>query len=114
MNFIVDAQLPPGLARFLSDRFAVRARHVGELGLRDADDLSIHRYARTSSSIVVTKDSDFVELVHRHGVPPQVVWVTCGNTSNARLAQLFDATFADALRLLLAGETVVEITDAGS
>lgn len=111
MNFIVDAQLPPGLARYLSDRFAVRATHVRDLGLRDADDLSIHRYAKETSCVVVTKDSDFVELVHRHGVPPQIVWVTCGNTTNASLARLFDATFADALELLRAGETIVEIAD---
>lgn len=112
MKFIVDAQLPPGLARYLNDRFAVPASHVRDLGLRDADDLSIHRYARVSSSVVVTKDSDFVELVHRHGVPPQIVWVTCGNTTNASLMRLFDATFASAIQLLVAGETIVEITHA--
>jgi len=112
VKFIVDAQLPPALARFLNDLFKVQASHVRDLGLRDADDLTIHRYAKETSSVVVTKDSDFVELVHRHGVPPQVVWVTCGNTTNANLTLLFAATFANALQRLAAGETVVEITDA--
>jgi predicted nuclease of predicted toxin-antitoxin system len=63
--------------------------------------------------VVVTKDSDFVELVHRHGAPPQVVWVTCGNTTNANLVRLFAATFDSALQLLLAGESIVEITEGG-
>lgn len=35
----------------------------GELGLRDADDQTIFQHARQTSSIVVIKDSDFVELV---------------------------------------------------
>lgn len=112
MKFIVDAQLPPALARHLEEQFNVQARHVRDLGLRDAADASIHRYARQSTSIVITKDSDFVELVHRHGVPPQVVWVTCGNTTNSNLQRIFDATFANAIQLLTAGESVVEIADA--
>ncbi|MGH8611059.1 MAG: DUF5615 family PIN-like protein [Gammaproteobacteria bacterium] len=111
MRFIVDAQLPPGLARYLADRFNVQASHVRELGLRDADDQTIFQHARQTSSIVVTKDSDFVELVYRHGAPPQIVWVTCGNTTNDNLNRIFADTFASALQLLAAGETLVEITE---
>ena len=112
MKFIVDAQLPPGLARYLTDRFGVQADHVRELGLRDADDLTIFQYAKKTSSVVVTKDSDLVELVYRHGIPPQIVWVTCVNTTNASLNRIFTATFASTLQLLVAGETIVEITAA--
>lgn len=112
MNFIVDAQLPPALARWLAVRFGVHARHVRELGLRDADDRTIHRYAVDKTSIVITKDSDFVELVHRHGAPPQIVWVTCGNTTNANLERIFETHFAAALQLLADGETIVEIAAA--
>jgi len=36
----------------------------------------------------MTKDRDFIALVERHGSPPQVVWLACGNTSNARLQTL--------------------------
>lgn len=37
MNFIVDAQLPPALARWPASRFGVQAHHVRELSLRDAE-----------------------------------------------------------------------------
>ena len=44
MKFVVDAQLPPALARLLReagcDAFAVR-----EIGLREASDAEIWRYA---------------------------------------------------------------------
>ena len=112
MKFIVDAQLPPGLARYLADRFRVQASHVRDLGLRDADDPTIFQYAKKMSLIVVTKDSDFVELVYRHGTPPRIVWVTCGNTTNANLNRVFTQTFPSALQLLADGETIVEITEA--
>jgi predicted nuclease of predicted toxin-antitoxin system len=58
----------------------------------------------------MTKDRDFVDLVERYGSPPQVIWLTCGNTSNARLKEILTATLPDALELLRSGERLVEIT----
>ena len=57
----------------------------------------------------MTKDSDFVLLLDRLGPPPQVIWVTCGNTSNARLREILTNTLPKALELLDAGERLVEI-----
>jgi predicted nuclease of predicted toxin-antitoxin system len=61
---------------------------------------------------VITKDEDFVRLLERHGAPPRVLWVTCGNTSTARLQQVFARSFGAALDLLGKGEALVEISDA--
>jgi predicted nuclease of predicted toxin-antitoxin system len=58
----------------------------------------------------MTKDSDFVDLVERLGSPPQIIWLTCGNTSNARLREILSETLSRALELLAAGETLVEIS----
>ena len=57
----------------------------------------------------MTKDRDFVDLLHRHGPPPQVIWIRCGNTSNARLREILIATLKDAFDLLGAGEPLIEI-----
>jgi predicted nuclease of predicted toxin-antitoxin system len=111
MKFLVDAQLPPQLARWLADNFAVEAAAVRDVGLRDAHDQEIFQRARSINAVVVTKDSDFVELVHRLGAPPQVVWLTCGNLTNAHLRSILTATFSDALQLLKSGETIIEIGD---
>ena len=81
-----------------------------ELGLRDATDHDIFFAARRESAAVMTKDADFVRLSEEHGVPPQIVWITCGNTSNARLKEVLTATLPKALELLRAGEALVEIT----
>ncbi len=58
---------------------------------------------------IMTKDSDFVQMVRRIGSPPQILWITCGNTSNAHLKNLLRATLPKALKLLQAGEPLVEI-----
>lgn len=60
----------------------------------------------------MTKDSDFVLLLDKLGAPPQVIWVTCGNTSNARLKELLTHTLPKALELLNFGEKLVEISAA--
>ncbi len=109
MKFWVDAQLPPLLAEWLSKIHGVEARSLRELGLRDAADDEIFRTARQAQVVMISKDSDFVDLVSRHGTPPQLLWVTCGNVTNRRLQEVFDKTFPDALTLLAAGQAIVEI-----
>ena len=109
MKVWVDAQLSPAIARCLQDEFGTVACTLRDIGLRDADDGVIFQAARSAAAVVMTKDSDFVSLVERFGPPPQIVWVRCGNTSNANLREVLLKTWADALRHLEAGEALVEI-----
>jgi len=54
VKFVVDAQLPPALARLLreagGDAFAVR-----EIGLREASDAEIWRYAVQRQAAIIKK-----------------------------------------------------------
>lgn len=110
MNIWVDAQLPPTLADWLSRTFEVHARSLKDLGLRDALDTVIFDAARIPGTVIMTKDSDFVDLVCRLGTPPQILWLTCGNVTNRNLQQLLTATFPTALEQLRQGEAIVEIS----
>ena len=112
MTFWLDAQLPPALALHLAEAFGVEAKTLGSLGMRDAPDREIFDAARREGTIIITKDDDFVELVQRLGAPPQIVWVTCGNSTNQHLKRVFSTTFAHARDLLAGGAPVVEIADA--
>jgi len=47
--------------------------------------------------------------LEEQGPPPRVVWVTCGNRSNADLIALFAAAWPRAATLLAGGEPLVEI-----
>ncbi len=110
----VDAQLSPHLAPWLSDHFEVEAFSARRLGLRNAKDHEIFAEAREAGVVVMTKDRDFVDLLELHGPPPQVLWITAGNTSNAHLKVLFGKTLEKALVLIRQGEALVEISDATS
>ncbi len=108
----LDAQLSPVIAPWIEANFAVEAVAARDLGLRDAEDEEIFAAAKAASVVVMSKDSDFLELLERLGPPPQVIWLTCGKTSNARLKQILTATLQDAIDLLSASERLVEISDA--
>lgn len=105
----VDAQLSPRVARWLSERFGVEAIPIRDLGLREAADQQIFEAAKAAGAIVMTKDLDFIEMVERLGPPPQIIWITCGNTSNQKLRELLGDLFQDAMRMLYTGEPLVEI-----
>ena len=72
MRFLVDAQLPPALARWLADK-GHEAAHVGDLGMQAASDAAIWDCAIASSSVVVTKDEDFAQRKVLVGNGPAVV-----------------------------------------
>ena len=108
----LDAHLPPGLVPWLRMRFELEAVPVRELGLRDAEDAEIFAAARKAGVVVMTKDSDFGELLARLGPPPQIIWLRCGNTSTARLKQLLAQAFPEVLPMLESGEPLIEIGEA--
>ena len=109
MKIWLDAQLPPSLAPWLSDTFHIEAVALRELGLRDARDIEIFQSARTENATILTKDSDFIDLVCRLGSPPQILWLTCGNVTNRNLRKLLTNTFESALLQLEHGANIVEI-----
>ncbi|MCC7141605.1 MAG: DUF5615 family PIN-like protein [Candidatus Eisenbacteria bacterium] len=112
MKVWLDAQLPPTIAGWLAEQFQVEALPVRELGLVRATDSDIFAQARVANAVVLTKDRDFVRLLEIHGAPPQVVWITCGNTSNSRLREVLLRSWPIAARLLEAGEPLVEVSGA--
>ncbi|MDP4647024.1 MAG: DUF5615 family PIN-like protein [Akkermansiaceae bacterium] len=58
MKFLVDAQLPGTLAKWLRGR-ECDAVHVLECGMAQTDDLSIWEKSIKEERILVTKDEDF-------------------------------------------------------
>ena len=104
MRFLVDAQLPPGLARWLASQ-DYPSDHVYDLGLGAASDDKVEAKARELGAVIWSKDSDFADH-SQQGQGLQVVWIRLGNTSNAalqaRIAQHLPTIAAD----LAAGEAL--------
>jgi predicted nuclease of predicted toxin-antitoxin system len=113
MKIWIDAQLSPAIAAWINRTYDdIEAQSVRAVGLRDALDPEIFEEARNQNVAVMTKDSDFIQLVEQHGPPPQIIWVTCGNTSNAKMRRILSKTLPTAVDLLEKGERIVEVSDA--
>lgn len=83
MRFLVDAQLPPALARELA-RAGHQADHVIDIGPPDATDEELWLWAAQHAAVIITKDEDFASMVLLAGAgSPAVVWVRTGNVRRA-------------------------------
>ena len=98
MTLWLDAQLSPALAPWIQANFPLACFAVRDVGLRDATDLEIFMEARKQNAIVISKDADFVNLLTQHKSPPRIIWLTCGNTSNERLKEIFTQHLQTALQ----------------
>ncbi len=108
MRFVVDAQLPPALARLLSS-YGHHSEHVADVGLRDAEDSSIWSYAVETDAILITKDEDFPHR-HRQGGPsPVVLWLRIGNTSRRALLEWIEPLLPQIETMIQRGERLIEI-----
>ena len=110
VRFLVDAQLPPLLARYLAE-VGHETEHVGDVGLLEASDRDIWAHAIATNAVLITKDEDFVTMRAFNKLGPAVVWVRFGNTTKQELLTRFNATFGGVLAALQSGETVIELSD---
>ncbi len=114
MKLWIDAQLSPAIAAWINRTYQdqdIEAQSLRAVGLRDALDPKIFKEARKANVVMMTKDYDLIKLVEQHGPPPQIIWITCGNTSNSKMRQVLSETLLKAKKLLERGEIVVEISD---
>jgi predicted nuclease of predicted toxin-antitoxin system len=108
VRFIVDAQLPPALARFIEST-GHEADHVIDFGLEAASDRRIWQIAIERSAVIVSKDEDFSRLRSIRSSGPAIVWVRVGNTTRDALLRIFTVRFPQIVAALETGEAVVEL-----
>lgn len=108
MTFLIDAQLPPALARALNAA-GHPSQHVANVGLLTADDDAIWQYAVANRMVVLTKDEDFVTRRLLEVTGPQIVWLRVGNCSNRELVAWFLPLLPDAVARLQHGDIIVEL-----
>ena len=108
MRFLVDAQLPPGLARWLAANGHV-AEHVYDFGGDGTTDQEIWERALSTAAVIISKDEDFALRATRADEGPQIIWVRVGNTRRAATIQWFSVLLPSLVSALERGDKVVEI-----
>ena len=77
-----DPNLSFKLAERLADLFPA-SDQVRRLGLAEADDAAIWKFAKANGFTIVTQDSDFADMAMLYGPPPKIIWLRCGNQPNS-------------------------------
>lgn len=80
MKLLFDQNLSHRLVEQLSDLFpgSTQARLIG---LDQAPDHEVWRYAQRHGYTIVSRDVDLAEMAALHGAPPFVIWLRGGNSS---------------------------------
>jgi predicted nuclease of predicted toxin-antitoxin system len=108
MRFLVDAQLPPALARWITQQ-GHDAEHVGDRAMATAPDGEIWNYALAAPAIIITKDEDFPRRRAVSTTGPTIIWIRLPNTRRRELIAWFETVFPKILAELDHGETLIEI-----
>lgn len=87
MKLLFDHHLSPKLVKRLAELYP-DSSHVATLGLDRASDLEVWKRAQQDGYCLVTKDSDFNDLIASKGFPPKVIWIRLGNCTTAEIASL--------------------------
>lgn len=74
--------------------------HVALLGLQAATDALVWERAKQDGYCLVSKDSDFNDLLAFKGFPPKVIWIRLGNCTTATIAELLGTSSFHARRIL--------------
>lgn len=108
MKFLVDAQLPTALARWLSAR-GYDAVHVLDRDQGQAVDRDLWSLAIAENRIVVSKDEDFFILATRPGDAGQLLWLRLGNCRKQTLLTALDTVWSSIEAAFQSGQRIVEV-----
>ncbi len=87
VKLLFDEHISRNLVKLLADVYP-DASHVSLVGLQQATDEVVWKFAGPNGYTVVTKDDDFRQRVFVRGPPPKVIWVRLGNCSTADIADV--------------------------
>ncbi|MGV3551562.1 DUF5615 family PIN-like protein [Rhizobium sp.] len=108
MIFLVDAQLPVAMARWLAAK-GHQAQHVSEVQMQSASDSAIWHYAHEKQAVIITKDEDFANKRVLVLSGPTIVGVRLGNARNNALIDWLERGYSFMLEAIERGETLIEL-----
>lgn len=81
------------------------------LGYKNTTDVAIYQFAKQHGKVIlISKDSDFTEIITRLGSPPKLISLKIGNCDNRTLWQFLQSHIDKAVQMLLVDDiNIVEI-----
>ncbi len=98
----LDANLSPILAKWMAESTGYTVRSAYTLAIQTDSDLEVYRKAKEKGKVIlISKDSDFPELVNRLGSPPKLINLKIGNCGNKLLWETLKPSLPHLIDLLV-------------
>jgi predicted nuclease of predicted toxin-antitoxin system len=94
MKLLFDHNLSPKLVNLLADLFP-ESIHVYILGMDRSIDYEVWAYAQSHGFTIVTRDSDYNEILILRGFPPKIIWIRRGNCSTGEVEAILRSHLQD-------------------
>ncbi len=100
MKLLLDANISWRLTTVLKEHFT-ECLHVDYVGLSSPPkDIDIWKFAKENELVIISNDSDFLNLLNQKGFPPKIVLLKTGNQSNHYIGSLLIKHSSDILDLV--------------
>ncbi|WP_299289915.1 DUF5615 family PIN-like protein [uncultured Mucilaginibacter sp.] len=107
----LDVQISPIIAKWMAEDTGLNVKSSFALGFKSMTDQAIYQQAKVYGNVIlISKDTDFVEIVNRLGSPPKLINLKIGNCDNRKLWQFLQKHIGTAIQMLLIADVnIVEI-----
>jgi predicted nuclease of predicted toxin-antitoxin system len=100
MKLLLDANISWRLTNKLKEHFT-ECLHVDYIGLSyPPKDIDIWNFAKENELVIISNDTDFLNLLNQKGFPPKIVLLKTGNQSNQYIESLLIKHSFDILDLV--------------
>jgi len=104
-EFWLDENISPIIAKWLMDEINIKCISFHFLKLNTTSDIEVYNLARSKAKVViVSKDSDFPEIVAWKGTPPKLIFLRFGNCSNKQFYDKLKSEIYHAMEELIYGD----------
>ena len=95
MKLLLDANISWRLTTKLENHYSV-CNHVDHVGLPfPPRDIDIWNFAKANEFVIISNDSDFLNLLNQKGYPPKIVLLKTGNQSNSFIESVLISHLSD-------------------
>jgi predicted nuclease of predicted toxin-antitoxin system len=92
MKLLIDQNLSSRLVKLLTEQFP-DSKHLIDLKLDKASDFEVWEYAKSNNFIIISKDTDFININTLKGFPPKIICIQRGNCSTDQIFHLIIGNF---------------------
>lgn len=104
-EFWLDENISPIIAKWLMEEINIKCISFHFLKLNKTSYIEIYNLARSKEKvIIISKDSDFQGLVAWRGIPPKLIFLDFGNSSNKVFYEKLKNKIYDAIQQLIYGD----------